>query len=192
MKNIFLLVFFISCILKAQVRTNSSVNKLNKEFRINLPMLIINQTLCLIYEKNIYANKSYGFSGIINLSGDGMIHNHGWFEIMSLKPYYRLYINTQEQTKGFFTNIFSRIVYGENDNQRLIILDSYIDSVRNEFSLNGNKDKFIDIAIGADFGQKWVLKKKWTLQFYMGFGEFLFDRDKDTLFKGGITVGKFF
>tara|TARA_B100000900_G_scaffold315003_1_gene273851 strand:+ start:2797 stop:3375 length:579 start_codon:yes stop_codon:yes gene_type:complete len=192
MKNIFLVLFFISCILKAQGPTDSSVNQPKKEFRINLPMLIINQTLCLIYEKNIYSNKSYGFSGIVNLSGDGMIHNHGWFEIMSLKSFYRLYINTKEQPKGFFTNIFGRIVYGENDNQRQNIIDSYNDPVGNNFSINRNKDNFLDVAIGADFGQKWVIKKKWTLQFYLGFGQFLFDRDKDTLLKGGITIGKFF
>jgi hypothetical protein len=190
MKNIIFATFFITCILKAQVSSNIKINKQNQELRINLPMFLINQTLCLIYEKHIYANKSYGLAGIINFSGQGMIHNHGWHEIMSQKTFYRVYINNQKEAKGFYTNLFGRIVYGEND--RLNIIDSYIDSVENEFSMNGSDDKFVDIAIGADFGQKWMIKKSWTLQFYLGFGEFIFDRDKDTLLKGGITLGKIF
>ena len=77
-------------------------------------------------------------------------------------------------------------------NNRINILDPYIISDENQSTLNGNDDKFIDIAIRGDFGQKWVIKKSWTLQFYFGFGKFLFDRDKDTLLKGGIAIGKFF
>ena len=187
MKNMIIVFFFISYSLISQVQIKDNLRDVNKDFRINFPMLFINQTFCLIYEKNIQKNISFGLEGSINMSGDGMIHNHGWSETMSLKYFHRIYINSQKVSKGLFAGIFSRLVYGENEN--FILKVNSFDFRSNEYLIRDNS-KFIDLAFGLDFGHKWLVKKNWIFELYMGFGEFIFDRDKDILLKGGITIGK--
>ena len=70
------------------------------------------------------------------------------------------------------------------------------------------EEKFIDLALGAGIGQKWVNKKGWTFQIMIGIGRYLFVKDSSNsnqlgspeihssrpkaTGRGGITIGKRF
>ena len=177
----------------------------DNEINIDVFDLLAMPAFDISYEKILDPYSSYGLSLFINAS-DANNSSTNWTDIISLTPYYRFYFFNKRDFggNGFFAEVFSKISRGKHD------VEYYygFSQPDNPNPYEYKEEKFLDLALGAGIGQKWVNKKGWTFQIMIGIGRYLFVKDSSNsnqlgspeiyssrpkaTGRGGVTIGKRF
>jgi Protein of unknown function (DUF3575) len=175
MKKLLLLLLFGFQLVQAQDSIpKSPLYSKKNEVRVDVLATALTR-LNVTYER--FLNKSYsvGVSGVFSnnkkLRDDfdaGNINNFTKYEII---PFVR-YNLSQGQRSFYFAELFADINGG--DFREIVLLT---DAANNNYYAI-EKSKFTDLAMGAAVGYKYYIKDKIGIEFLVGFGSNLFNKEK--------------
>lgn len=139
------------------------------ELRVNMLDLLVAPALHIYYEHVVDASNGYGVSVFADL-GDNDVS----FQNFSVNPYYRFYFLNREDfgAQGLFVEAFSSLASVNIDN---------------------GTDEF-QISLGMSVGRKWVNRRGFTFEAFMGFGRYLLDSSQgvEAHSRIGLSIGKRF
>lgn len=191
MKKLLLIALFSTQIIAAQEATDSAtaaiLNKKN-EFRIDLLSLIGSSKLNVSYERFLNKDFSVGLSlGLISNEKTDDDFDRGYRNTLpryEVVPYVR-YNLSKSQLHYYFAEVF---VSANGGDFKEIVRRT--DDAGNGYYIT-EKTKYSDFGAGAGLGYKAYLKQKFPIEFMVGFGSNLFNRDKspDVLPRVGLSIG---
>lgn len=173
---IFILLVSISNI-QAQDDTTEISNKQN-ELKINMTNLIGFKWLDIGYERILNEESSVGVGTLISLDKD--IDGLDDYRTFSITPYYRHFFS-KKYARGFFIEGFAMLHSGEDEFYEY-----------NELTFEGsyNDETYTDLAIGISTGAKFVTKRGFIAEIYLGIGrDLLGNSDIEIVGRGGIAIG---
>ncbi|MGL2967432.1 hypothetical protein [Flavobacterium sp. XGLA_31] len=186
MKKLFSLILFFS--LASQAQENSIIAGKKNEFRVDVLSAIVSAKASLSYERFLGNDFSAGFN--VNFSNsqklnddfdNGYRNNVPKFEF---NPYVR-YALSKSKARYYFAEIFGS--YNGGDSKEIIRLQDG-NGVGYYTTL---KSKYTDFALGGALGYKMYFKDCIALEFIVGFGSNLTNKDKspDVISRVGINLG---
>ncbi|WP_297806125.1 DUF3575 domain-containing protein [uncultured Polaribacter sp.] len=188
-KKTTLLVFlFVSTVIFAQNKEEKYPQDIDKkhEVKINTFSLIALSSLNVSYESLIHKNSSFGLDLFLNFNNDSDINFPRQF---SLTPYYRWFFSEKFAARGFFVEAFGML-----NTQK----DSYYNgnSIENDWLFDGRSEdiQVTDFALGISAGGKFITRKNFVAEVYLGIGRNLFNSDTNLIntnivTRGGISLG---
>ena len=185
MKKIFSLVLLFSLALQAQENTVLA-NKKN-EFRVDVLSAIVYTKASLSYERFFANDFSTGFN--VNFSNSNKLNDdfdNGYrnnIPKFEFNPYLR-YALSKSKSRYYFAEVFGS--YNGGDYKEIIRLtDNNIDYYTTK------KSKYTDFALGGSLGYKMYFKDSIALEFIVGFGSNLINKDKspDVISRVGLNLG---
>lgn len=184
MKRITLLLLLcITTISFAQEKEVEYPQDLNKkhEIKLNAFGLIAFEWFDVSYEYLINEESSFGTGLLIGLNNNTDFDEYRKF---SLTPFYRRYFSNKF-ARGFFVEGFGMIHSYENN-----YYDYYYDYNGNYIS-NRDGDTKTEFAVGISVGGKFVSKKGFTTEIYLGIGRNIGGNDNslEAVGRGGISLG---
>lgn len=179
-------LFLLGTLFVAAQETKLSTKK--NEFRVDVLSAIAYGKIGLSYEHYLGKDFSVGFN--VNFSNSSKIEdefNDGFRNNLpkyEFNPYLR-YALSKSKSRFYFAEIFGSTNGGD-----------YKEIIRTTDS-NGNgyytiaKSKYSDFGLGGSLGYKMYFKEAWALEFLVGFGSNLTNRDKspDVISRVGINLG---
>jgi len=155
-------------------------NPNQNELRINMSNLIAFKWVDLSYERVLNEESSIGVSTLFTLDNetDGLDENRTF----SFTPYYRHFFS-KKYAQGFFVEAFGMLHSGR---------DEYYVYYNGTTELNGstNDEKYTDFALGISAGAKFVTKRGFVAELYLGIGRDLLDKsDLEVVGRGGLSIG---
>ncbi len=185
MNRILLLLLFVSQAALAQ-EESAMLDKKN-EFRIDALSLIAQGKLNLSYERFLNKDFSVGVTGSYSNSDKitedykaGFRNNQPKYEVV---PFVR-YNMTASQTSFYFVEAFVSANGGSA--REIVRVDdgsvAHYEIIEEDYS---------DVAIGGSLGYKIYFKEKFGVEFLVGFGSNLIDKDKspDVISRVGLSLG---
>lgn len=156
------------------------INK-KHEVKINALGLLVFEWLDVSYEYLINNESSFGTGLLIGVNNDNDLDQYRKF---SLTPYYRRYFSSKF-ARGFFVEGFGMLHSYENH-----IYNYYYDQNGN-YNQNYSRNNQTDFAVGISVGGKFISKKGFTTEIYLGVGRNLGANENDlqAVGRGGISVG---
>jgi hypothetical protein len=186
MKKItFLILICISTISIAQEKQEENypqdINK-KHEIKLNALGLIAFEWLDVSYEYLINEESSFGTGLLIGFNNDSSLDEYRKF---SLTPYYRRYFSNK-YARGFFVEGFGMLHSYENN-----YYDYYYDINGNYQPNYNNDDTKTEFAVGIAVGGKFISKKGFTTEIYLGIGRNLGGDNSslEAVGRGGISLG---
>lgn len=181
-KTTFLLLLFITTISIAQVKEEKAQQDINKkhEIKINALGLLVFEWLDVSYEYLINEESSFGTGLLIGVNNDYDLDRYRKF---SLTPFYRRYFSNKF-ARGFFVEGFGMLHSYENN-----YYDYY--DYNGDYIANRNDDTKTEFAVGISVGGKFVSKKGFTTEIYLGLGRNLGGNNSslEAVGRGGISLG---
>ncbi len=188
MKKItFLILLCIVTITTAQKNKEIYPQDLNKkhELKINVFNLVALSSVNASYERLINKDASFGFDVFYNTNNnfDDDLRKY------SLTSYYRWFFSEKFATRGFFVEGFGML-----NTQEAKEYNSFTDDLGNITSNSTIKER-TDFALGIAVGGKFVTKKNFVAEVFIGLGRNLFNIKPDDFFdtnlvsRGGISLG---
>ncbi len=188
MKKItFLILLCIVTITTAQKNKEIYPQDLNKkhELKINVFNLVALSSVNASYERLINKDASFGFDIFYNTNNnfDDDLRKY------SLTSYYRWFFSEKFATRGFFVEGFGML-----NTQEAKEYNSFTDDLGNITSNSTIKER-TDFALGIAVGGKFVTKKNFVAEVFIGLGRNLFNIKPDDFFdtnlvsRGGISLG---
>ena len=179
MKKAFLILVLLVTIsnVQAQADTTKITNKKN-ELYINMTNLIGFKWVDIGYERILNEESSIGVGTLISL--DKNIDGLDAYRTFSITPYYRHFFS-KKYAQGFFIEGFTMVHSGRDEfyEYNEITMDSYY-----------YDDTFTDLAIGVSAGAKFVTKRGFIAELYLGIGrDLLGNSDIEIVGRGGIAIG---
>lgn len=174
MKRSFLfltLALFFSSYLFSQENNDEADNTTNfNEIKLNGAFLIAG-AFEVTYERTVNEESAFGISLFLpfddNISDDIKYY---------ISPYYRFYFG-KKYAAGFFVEGFGML----NSTDRSLAL------------ISGSGDDFVtDFALGFATGGKWITKRGFSIELFVGYGRNLFNNDEsdfEVIGKAGINLG---
>ena len=185
MKNpylVLLITAFISMSMFSQENTeNKEASKNFNELKINMTNLIGFKWFDIGYERTINEESSFGV-GVLTRIGSDRDDSDGLdeYRTFSITPYYRHFFS-QKYAQGFFIEGFAMVHSGKHE------IYSY-NSITQNGSYSGNK--YTDLAIGVSAGAKFVTKRGFIAEIYVGIGRDMLDQsDIEVVGRGGVALG---
>lgn len=156
--------------------TEDSQDVLRKnEFKINMTNLIIFKWFDVSYERILNEESTFGVGVLVSLDpdyGDGIEE----YRTFSITPYYRHFFS-KKYAQGFFVEGFGMLHSGK---------DEYF--INSDFS--NYEEKYTDFAVGISAGAKFVTKRGFVAEIYLGIGrDLLGSSDIEVVGRGGIAIG---
>ena len=151
------------------------------ELKINMSNLIGFKWLDLNYERILNEEASIGVSTLFSLdSGSEGLDEYRTF---SLTPYYRHFFS-KNYARGFFVEAFTMLHTGKEE-----IYNSHID-INGDYIENNYDNKYTDLAAGISVGGKFVTKRGFVTEIYLGIGrDLLNNSDLEVVGRGGVSIG---
>ncbi|WP_246067781.1 DUF3575 domain-containing protein [Changchengzhania lutea] len=185
-KTFFALIvtFLISTAIFSQENTviKDDIDSIKKnEIKLNMTNLIGFKWFDVGYERILNEESSIGIGTLVSIGSDSD-DNDGLdeYRTFSLTPYYRHFFS-RKYAQGFFVEGFAMLHSGEND------LD-YYDSGNGNYTYKG--DKYTDLAIGVSAGAKFVTRRGFIAEIYLGIGRDMLDQsDMEVVGRGGFALG---
>ena len=179
---ILLVIALCSSSMFSQDNTESmSTTKNFNELKLNMTNLIGFKWFDVGYERTINEESSFGVGLLTRIGsdrdgGDGLDE----YRTFSITPYYRHFFS-QKYAQGFFVEGFAMVHSGEDEFYEFDPVDS---------SDNYRYEKFTDLAIGVSAGAKFVTKRGFIAEIYLGIGRDMLDQsDIEVVGRGGIALG---
>ena len=187
MKKLLLLLLFSFQLVQAQdsIPKSPLFSKKN-EIRVDVLSTVMSK-FNVTYERFLTKNYSVGVSCIFSNNkklrddfDEGNINNFTKYEII---PFVR-YNLSQSQRSFYFVEIFADINGG--DFREIVLLT---DAANNNYYAV-EKSKFSDLAMGAAVGYKYYIKDQIGIEFLVGFGSNLLNKEKslDIISRVGLGV----
>ena len=175
MRRILLLVLIlISFISFAQEEEQSDENMNQNELKLNAFNLIAFEYIDIAYERILNEESSIGVGILFGLDDEVYGFNDLRREF-SITPYYRQFFGSK-YAKGFFVEAFGMLHSGKDE----IYLD--FDDITTE--------SFTDFALGISVGGKFVTKRGFIAEVYLGIGrDLLGNSPTEIVGRGGISLG---
>ncbi|WP_218598156.1 DUF3575 domain-containing protein [Polaribacter sp. NJDZ03] len=178
-----LLLLFITTISIAQEKEEQYPQDINKKHEVKLNILgaLAFEWIDVSYEYLINDESSFGVGALVGLDNNKNIDEYRKF---SLTPFYRRYFSNKF-ARGFFIEGFGMLHSYENNNS------NYYDDYSNNYISYGNDDTKTEFAIGISVGGKFISKKGFTTEIYLGLGRNLGGDSSsvEVVGRGGISLG---
>lgn len=183
MKKLLLIALLFSQLVSAQ---EAATSNRHNEVRVDVIGLVTTK-LNLTYERFLNKDFSVGVSGSYSDSKkvnddfeEGYRNNMPRYEVV---PFVR-YNLSKSQVRYYFAEVF---VSANGGDYREVVR---MDDGTNGYYTIGESDYF-DIAAGGGLGYKMYLKEKFAIEFMVGFGSNLIDKDKspDVVARVGLSFG---
>jgi len=184
MKKITLFIFlFITTVSIAQEKEAQYPQDINKkqEVKLNAFNLLTFEWIDVSYEYLINEESSFGVGALISVNNNRDIDEYRKF---SLTPFYRRYFSNKF-ARGFFVEGFGMLHSYENNNY-----DYYYDGYGNYINTY-NGDTKTEFAVGISVGGKFISKKGFTTEIFLGIGRNLGGNNEslEAVGRGGISLG---
>lgn len=181
MKKVFLVSFLFLSVLSvnAQETENEQVVEKQNELKINAFNLIAFEYIDFAYERILNEESSVGVGLLFALDNEiyGISDLRREF---SITPYYRQFFGNK-YAKGFFVEAFGMLHSGKDD--------FYVENIFDPFGSYEIRD-YTDFALGISVGGKFVTKRGFIAEIYLGIGRDLFgNTDVEVVGRGGISLG---
>ena len=176
MKKITLLAILFITSLSLFAQENNYQEDLSKnELKINMSNLIGFKFFDVGYERILNEESTIGVNLLFNLDKDSDAASLDEYRTFSITPYYRQFFSNK-YAQGFFIEAFTMLhtakdyyYYGDNGN---------------------DSDKYTDFAVGISAGGKWVTKRGFVAEIYLGIGrDLLGNSDDEVVGRGGVAIG---
>lgn len=188
MKKLLLLLLLASQWMIAQdtIPKSALLNKKN-EVRVDVLSLVAFSKINLTYERFLNSGFSVGISASSSnskkVNDDFDEGNRNTFPKYEITPFVR-YNLSQGVRSFYFAEIFASANSG--DFRETVLLT---DASNNDYYVI-RKSSYSDVALGAGVGYKYYIKDAFGIEFLVGFGANLFNKDKspDILSRAGLGV----
>jgi hypothetical protein len=188
MKKLYCLFLLLPLAINAQETTNTVLQSKKNEFRIDVLSALVYTKASLSYERFFGKDFSTGFN--VNFSNsnklnedfdNGYRNNVPKFEF---NPYIR-YALSKSKSRYYFAEIFGS--YNGGDYKEIIRV---ADMAQPDYYIT-KKSQYTDIGLGGSLGYKMYFKDSFALEFLVGFGSNLTNRDKspDVISRVGLNLG---
>jgi len=178
----------LSIALYAQENTNTVLQNKKNEFRVDVLSAIVYTKASLSYERFFANDFSTGFN--VNFSNsnklnedfdNGYRNNVPKFEF---NPYIR-YALSKSKSRYYFAEIFGS--YNGGDYKEIV----RVSGMAQPDYYATQKSKYTDFGLGGSLGYKMYFKDRIALEFIVGFGSNLTNRDKspDVISRVGLNLG---
>ena len=186
-KIIFLILLFVSTISLSQENKDRFPQDNNKhhELKLNAFSLIALSSFNVSYEYLINNDSSFGVDLFLTVN---MNENSEFPKKFSLTPYYRWFFSEKFAARGFFVEAFGMLNTRKNRDN-----NDYFDS-NGTYVYNSNNTNVTDFALGISVGGKFITRKNFVAEVYLGIGRNLLN-EKTNIFetniisRGGISLG---
>lgn len=185
MKKFYLLLltislFSISMFSQENTKNEKTSDNFN-ELKINMTNLIAFKWFDAIYERTINEEASFGISLLTRIGSDNDDSTGlDAYRTFSLTPYYRHFFS-KKYAQGFFIEGFAMLHSGEDE---FYDYDSITDTS------SYTTEKYTDLAIGVSAGAKFITKRGFIAEIYLGIGRDMLDQsDIEVVGRGGIALG---
>ncbi|NOR27940.1 MAG: DUF3575 domain-containing protein [Lutibacter sp.] len=181
MKKILLSVILVVASLSTFAQENEMGNN---ELKINMSNLIGFKFLDVGYEKILNEESAFGVNVLFNIDKKDPNDNSGLdeYRTFSITPYYRHFFSNK-YASGFFVEVFTMLHSGEED-----LIVGYADFP--PYTDIYNTEKYTDFAVGISAGAKFVSKRGFVAEIYLGIGRDLIDNhDFEIVGRGGVSIG---
>ena len=188
MKKLYCLFLLLPLAINAQETTNTVLQSKKNEFRVDVLSALVYTKASLSYERFFGKDFSTGinvnFSNSNKLNEDfdnGYRNNVPKFEF---NPYIR-YALSKSKSRYYFAEIFGS--YNGGDYKEIIRV---ADMAQPDYYIT-KKSQYTDIGLGGSLGYKMYFKDSFALEFLVGFGSNLTNRDKspDVISRVGLNLG---
>jgi hypothetical protein len=179
MKKAILILVLIVTISNIQAQEDTTeVTQKQNELYINMTNLIGFKWVDIGYERILNEESSIGIGTLISL--DKSIDGLDAYRTFSITPYYRHFFS-KKYAQGFFIEGFTMLHSGS---------DEYYNF--NEFTMESSYEEytFTDLAVGISAGAKFVTRRGFIAEIYLGIGrDLLGNNDIEVVGRGGIAIG---
>lgn len=184
-KSLLLVLVFLLLSYKSfsqETTQDNSTNQNFNELKLNMTNLIAFKWFDVGYERTINEESSFGI-GLLTRIGSDDDDNDGLdeYRTFSITPYYRHFFS-KKYAQGFFVEGFAMLHSGRND--------YFYDYNPTNNTYNYEYDKYTDLAIGISTGAKFITKRNFIAEIYLGIGRDMLDQsDIEVVGRGGIALG---
>jgi len=161
-------------------------NEMNKnELKINMSNLIGFKFFDVGYERILNEESTFGVNLLFNLDNNSDTTSLDEYRTFSITPYYRHFFSSK-YAQGFFVETFTMLHTAKDD----YYYDYYDPNTDTYYSGNNNSGKYTDFAVGISAGGKWVSKRGFVAEIYLGIGrDLLGNSANEVVGRGGIAIG---
>jgi hypothetical protein len=180
--SLLLFVFIIGNSIFAQQNDSAYLLKKN-ELKINMSNLIGFKWLDVGYERILNEESSFGVGTLFSLdnSSDGLDE----YRTFSITPYYRHFFSNK-YAQGFFVEAFTMLHTAKEDDYYYELPDPN----SGNYYGGSNSSTYTDFAVGISAGGKWVSKRGFVAEIYLGIGrDLLGNSDEEVVGRGGVAIG---
>lgn len=186
MKKIFSLVLLFS--LASQAQENTVLANKKNEFRVDVLSAIVYAKASLSYERFFGKDFSTGFN--VNFSNSNKLNDdfdNGYRKNLpkfEFNPYLR-YALSKSKSRYYFAEIFGS--YNGGDYKEIVRI---VDMAQPDYYTT-RKSTYTDFGLGGSLGYKMYFKDSIALEFIVGFGSNLTNREKspDVISRVGLNLG---
>jgi hypothetical protein len=177
MKKLIMALAILCSTIGYSQETEDSQDILRKnEFKINMTNLIIFKWVDVSYERILNEESTFGVGTLFSLDQDYNDDVLDEYRTFSITLYYRHFFS-KKYAQGFFVEGFGMLHSGK---------DGYF--IYSDFT--NYEDKYTDFAVGISAGAKFVTKRGFVAEIYLGIGrDLLGNSDIEVVGRGGIAIG---
>lgn len=151
------------------------------EIRLNALDLVVHPAIHVYYERIVDESNGFGASLFLNF-GD----NEASYQNFAFTPYYRFYFLNRKDfgASGLFVEVFSSF--------SSMNFDYY------SYDIEEKSENEFQFSMGIALGKKWVNRKGFTFETFIGVGRYFIDRDDENYYgpeahgRFGLSIGKRF
>ena len=170
-----LFTLLFSFVSFAQNGEESDTSLPQNEFRINMSNLIAFKWVDISYERILNEESAIGVGTLFTLDSDS--EGLEEYRTFSITPYYRHFFSIK-YAKGFFVEAFGMLHTSKGEDEYLF------DAPTREGENHTN------FAVGISAGGKFVTKRGFVAEIYLGIGrDLLKDSTNEVVGRGGISIG---
>ena len=176
-KVLLLIVVLVGFSLNAQ----ETIEQKN-ELKINMTNIIAFKWVDFSYERILNEEASIGVGTLFSLYSESIGLDE--YRTFSITPYYRHFFSNK-YAKGFFVEAFTMLHSGEDE-----FYYDYYDQTTDTYSYDYEEKKYTDFAVGISVGAKFVTKRGFIAEIYLGIGrDMLGNSDIEVVGRGGVSIG---
>ena len=174
------LIFILTIIVGFNLNAQETPEPKN-ELKINMSNLIGFKWLDVSYERILNEESSIGIGTLFNLDSNSESTGLDEYRTFSITPYYRHFFSNK-YAQGFFVEAFTMLHSGKEEYYYYADFPPYNSMV--------SEEKYTDLAVGISIGGKFVTKRGFIAEIYLGIGrDMLGNSDIEVVGRGGVSIG---